>query len=223
LQNVYLELHHLHYVSMFEQEKLSNILDILGNKNRRRIIDLLQHKPCFVTEISDRLSLNPKAVIEHLALMQKEDVISSYQDDRRRKYYYLVQDISLSVNMQPKEEQEKESDNAEIPPLFDTIHHLKELFVARERAIEEIESIEHDIDSKIKQLVSEGQNMFHGGVEADLLLALTYSPLTPIELSDASGKPLPEVTAALRNLTSKGYVTASSGRYSLKWAENDDT
>jgi len=207
---------------MFEQEKLSNILDILGNKNRRRIIDLLQHKPCFVTEISDRLSLNPKAVIEHLALMQKEDVISSYQDDRRRKYYYLVQDISLSVKMHPKEDDGIDTENVKEKPLFDTIHHLKELINSRELVIEEIEAIEHDIDNKIKQLVSEGQNLFHGGIESDLLLALVYSPLTPIELSDASGKPLPEVTAALRNLSSKGYVSSSSGRYSIKWSENDD-
>jgi len=201
---------------MFEQDNISQILDILGNKNRRRIIDLLRHKPCFVTEISDRLSLNPKAVVEHLALMQKEDVISSYQDERRRKYYYLVQDISLSVKMHPKEEISHDIEKTEIPPLFETINHLKELFDARERAIEEIETIEHDIDNKLKQLISEGHSVFQGGVEADLLLALIYSPLTPIELSDASGKPLPEVTAALRNLASKGYVVSSSGRYSLK-------
>ena len=48
---------------MFEQEHIAQLLDILGNRNRRRIIELLRYKPCFVTEISDRLLLNPKAVV----------------------------------------------------------------------------------------------------------------------------------------------------------------
>ncbi|HJJ32430.1 MAG TPA: ArsR family transcriptional regulator [Methanocorpusculum sp.] len=204
---------------MFEQEKISQLLDILGNKNRRRIIDLLQHKPCFVTEISDRLSLNPKAVIEHLALMQKEDVISSYQDERRRKYYYLVQDIQFSVNMQPKEETAAVSENKEETlPLSDTIRHLKTLIEAREHLIDQLDYVERDIDSKIEQLITEGQDIFAGGIEAELLMALVYSPLTPIELSDACGKPLPEVTAALRTLSAKGYVESNSGRYALKEA-----
>ena len=82
---------------MFEQEHIAQLLDILGNRNRRRIIELLRYKPCFVTEISDRLLLNPKAIIEHLALMQKEDVVSFYQDEKRRKYYYLIQDFRLDA------------------------------------------------------------------------------------------------------------------------------
>ncbi len=205
---------------MFEQEKISQLLDILGNKNRRRIIDLLQRKPCFVTEISDRLSLNPKAVIEHLALMQKEDVISSYQDERRRKYYYLIQDIQFSVNMQPKEEVAANDNKIEEKlPLSDTIHHLKNLIETRENLIDQLDSVERDIDNKMEQLITDGLGIFSGGIEAELLMALIYSPLTPIELSDACGKPLPEVTAALRTLSSKGYVVSNSGRYALKEAE----
>ena len=204
---------------MFEQEKISQLLDILGNKNRRRIIDLLQRKPCFVTEISDRLSLNPKAVIEHLALMQKEDVISSYQDERRRKYYYLIQDIQFSVNMHPKVEVAVDEKTEETLPLSDTIHHLRSLIESREQLIDQLDSIERDIDNKMEQLITNGQGVFSGGIEAELLMALIYSPLTPIELSDACGKPLPEVTAALRSLSAKGYVESNSGRYALKEAE----
>ena len=78
----FLRVKHLQYVScsMMDQDAIAHLLDILGNRNRRRILDLLRQKPCFVTEISERLVINPKAVIEHLAIMQKEDVISFYQD-----------------------------------------------------------------------------------------------------------------------------------------------
>ncbi|HNY88503.1 MAG TPA: ArsR family transcriptional regulator, partial [Methanoregulaceae archaeon] len=40
---------------MLDHVEVARILDILGNRNRRRIIELLRQKPCFVTEISDRL------------------------------------------------------------------------------------------------------------------------------------------------------------------------
>ena len=44
---------------MLEDENVSRMLDILGNKNRRRIIMLLRERPCFVTEISDLLMISP--------------------------------------------------------------------------------------------------------------------------------------------------------------------
>jgi len=37
---------------MYDAVEVSRMLDILGNRNRRRIIELLRQKPCFVTEIS---------------------------------------------------------------------------------------------------------------------------------------------------------------------------
>lgn len=200
---------------MFEQEHLSQILDILGNKNRRRIIDLLRSKPCFVTEISERLSLNPKAVIEHLALMQKESVIDSYLDDKRHKYYYLVQDIRLSIQMEPKEEQSSSAEKQSLP-LADTITHLRQLLLSRKELYERMEDIERDIDNKLAELVENESKVFSDNTESEIILALIYSPLTPIELSDACGRLIPEVTAALRTLSAKGYVTSESGRYSLR-------
>ena len=79
--------------------EVARLLDILGNRNRRRIIELLRQKPCFVTEISDTLVLSPKAVIEHLQLMEREAILSCQIDNRRRKYYYLANDILVDVSL----------------------------------------------------------------------------------------------------------------------------
>ncbi|MDD3135958.1 MAG: ArsR family transcriptional regulator, partial [Methanoregula sp.] len=35
---------------MDDAVEVARLLDILGNRNRRRIIELLRQKPCFVTE-----------------------------------------------------------------------------------------------------------------------------------------------------------------------------
>ncbi|MBE6507493.1 MAG: ArsR family transcriptional regulator [Methanocorpusculum parvum] len=208
---------------MFEQEHIAQLLDILGNRNRRRIIELLRYKPCFVTEISDRLLLNPKAVIEHLALMQKEDVVSFYQDEKRRKYYYLIQDFRLSVEMQPKDEpaeavsavSDEREDSMQSLPLTDKILQIRSLLDAREKLIENLEAVEHDIDSKMEEIMAGGRGVLNNNLEAEILLSLIYAPLTPIEISDSIGRSIPDVTAALRSLISQGYLETNSGRYSL--------
>ena len=79
--------------------EVSRLLDILGNRNRRRIIELLRQKPCFVTEISETLMISPKAVIDHLQMMEREAILSCQTDDRRRKYYYLSNDILVDVSL----------------------------------------------------------------------------------------------------------------------------
>ncbi|HJJ67006.1 MAG TPA: ArsR family transcriptional regulator [Methanocorpusculum sp.] len=208
---------------MFEQEHIAQLLDILGNRNRRRIIELLRYKPCFVTEISDRLLLNPKAVIEHLALMQKEDVVSFYQDEKRRKYYYLIQDFRLSVEMQPKDEPAEavsvvpdETEDAEQAlPLIDKIVQIRSLLDAREKLIEHLEAVESDIDNKMEEIMEGGRDVLNNNIEAEILISLIYAPLTPIEIADSIGRSIPDVTAALRSLISQGYLETNSGRYSL--------
>ncbi|HJJ43367.1 MAG TPA: ArsR family transcriptional regulator [Methanocorpusculum sp.] len=202
---------------MLDQDNISHLLDILGNRNRRRILDLLRQKPCFVTEISDRLVINPKAVIEHLAIMQKEAVITSYQDDKRRKYYYLVNDFTLSVRVK-KAEQPPQTDPANtesVLPLSDKIMMIRRLLDSRDKLIDHLEAVEKDIDEMMEDVIVNGRTVFQNNIEAELLLALVYAPLTPIELSDTSGRSIPEVTAALRSLLSKGYLHSQGGRYTL--------
>ena len=67
---------------MLEQAELSRLLDILGNRNRRRIIELLREKPCFVTEISERLMVSPKAVIDHLQMLEDARILAFRSDCR---------------------------------------------------------------------------------------------------------------------------------------------
>ena len=68
------------------------------NRNRLCIIKLLRQKPCFVTEISETLEISPKAVIDHLQLMEREEILSCQLDNRRGKYDYLANDILVDVS-----------------------------------------------------------------------------------------------------------------------------
>jgi ArsR family transcriptional regulator len=81
----------------------AELLDILGNANRRRILRLLARKPCYVTEISEYLGVSPKAVIDHLRRLEEAGLVESRTDDRRRKYFSISRNLRLEVNVSPYE------------------------------------------------------------------------------------------------------------------------
>lgn len=81
----------------------AEFLDLLGNENRRRILQLLARKPCYVTEISEFLGVSPKAVIDHLRKLEEAGLVESRTDDRRRKYFSINRHIRLEVTVSPYE------------------------------------------------------------------------------------------------------------------------
>lgn len=81
----------------------AEFLDLLGNENRRRILQLLARKPCYVTEISEFLGVSPKAVIDHLRKLEDAGLVDSRTDDRRRKYFSINRHIRLEVTVSPYE------------------------------------------------------------------------------------------------------------------------
>ena len=81
----------------------AELLDILGNENRRRILRLLSRKPCYVTEISEYLGVSPKAVIDHLRKLEDAGLIESRTDDQRRKYFSISRNLRLEVSVSPYE------------------------------------------------------------------------------------------------------------------------
>lgn len=81
----------------------AEFLDLLGNENRRRILQLLARKPCYVTEISEFLGVSPKAVIDHLRKLEDAGLVDSRTDDRRRKYFSIDRHVRLEVTVSPYE------------------------------------------------------------------------------------------------------------------------
>jgi len=79
----------------------AELLDLLGNANRRRILQLLSHKPCYVTEISEYIGVSPKAVIDHLDRLETAGLVESRVDDKRRKYFHIARNLRLEVNVSP--------------------------------------------------------------------------------------------------------------------------
>lgn len=77
------------------------LLDILGNENRRRILQLLSFRPFYFNEMAKRLDVGPKAVIDHLEMLERAGLIECYQDRGRRKYFRIVRKTVLEVAVSP--------------------------------------------------------------------------------------------------------------------------
>ena len=80
-----------------------DIVDVMGCKTRRDIIDLLRHEPMFVSEISNELNVGQKAVIAHLRAMEEVGILnSSYKKilgGRPRKYYDLDNEVTIQITI----------------------------------------------------------------------------------------------------------------------------
>jgi ArsR family transcriptional regulator len=174
---------------MLDHVEVARILDILGNRNRRRIIDLLRQKPCFVTEISDRLMLSPKAVIEHLQMMEREEILSFRLDERRRKYYFLANDINIVVNLNRMETGvlSRIDDNA--VRLRVSLLKLKKMVSTRDDVATSLLHLDQDIDAQIKDVVQLGKSVFSGGIDTELAIALAHYDLTLEELEEVTRIP----------------------------------
>ena len=80
---------------------MEDILDIMGSRTRREIINLLREEPRFVSEISKELDIGQKAIIEHLRAMEEIGLLqSSYKKivrGRPRKYYDMPNDVTVNI------------------------------------------------------------------------------------------------------------------------------
>lgn len=139
---------------------VERILDTLGNNTRRRILFLLAERPCFVTEISEQLSIGRKAIIEHLSLMEHSGLIFSTEkrltQGRPRKYFEIKKEIFFNIGICPSfvdfsqlkssedieeiEQLDMELDELELTPLAERRIAISYLINKLEKRMGEVES-----------------------------------------------------------------------------------
>lgn len=203
---------------MMEGDDVSRLLDILGNKNRRRIIQLLRQKPCFVTEMSDRLMISPKAVIEHLQMMERENILEYRSDINRRKYYYLSRDFRVMIDL----ENVKTSISSEALQQTDIfgrtqerIRIIRTLMDSRENLLSDLEYLERDINKKIRELKTSCKGILDSETEINLVLALASYEMDIDDLEELTEVPRAELTDVLEGLAVKGIVKRTGNLYGV--------
>ena len=129
--------------------KVEELLEILANESRRRIIELLSRKPCYVSEISYSLRMAPKVVLEHLEKLEKAGIVRSFEEGRRR-YYYIEKPLSLSITITPYRFVANVSENAS--SVDEVFREIRELFERRTETISDLIRKANEIEKKITAL-----------------------------------------------------------------------
>jgi len=82
-----------------------SILDIIGNKTRRRILTLIAEEPQYVSQIAKRLDVTQPAVVRHIQILKERGIIESYSVKNprgaARKYYKIIPSIDLEIALNP--------------------------------------------------------------------------------------------------------------------------
>ncbi|MGB8219918.1 MAG: ArsR family transcriptional regulator [Methanoregula sp.] len=212
---------------MEDLAEVSRLLDILGNRNRRRIIKLLRQKPCFVTEISETLEISPKAVIDHLQLMEREEILSCQLDDRRRKYYYLANDILVDVSLKNLQiimtRHEGEIRTAADERTRQAVVMLAKMVQAHDQLVGQLEQLNHDIDTKLADLARNHTDLFRSERELSVAIALSHEPLTPAELAETIGCSEEDLGPLLAPFEKRGIVSKKKNRITLRGVHADES
>ena len=211
----------------------AELLDLLGNANRRRILRLLARKPCYVTEISEYLSVSPKAVIDHLRKLEEAGLVESRTDDRRRKYFSISRNLRLEVSVSPYKFGTKSAypassgvdmascrylsiqiehdETSDLSELAETLRRLEDLENELSLAQRWVQGRLGDIRERIAEEVGDADPR----LVTDLLAALAEEAGDTESLSRAVDAPPSVVEEVLEGLASRGVVVRDGGRWSL--------
>jgi ArsR family transcriptional regulator len=209
------------------------LLDLLGNENRRRILQLLSRKPCYVTEISEHIGVSPKAVIDHLRKLEEAGLVESHTDDQRRKYFHISRNLRLEVSVSPYSfgmksaypasasldlgrchhlsisfEPEPEGDVADLADDLDRLRELeRELSLAQRWVQGRIE----DVQEELSEVVGEDD----GRLYAEVLAAMAGGADSPREIAADVEAPEEIIRQSLAVLRERGLVGRSEGGWTI--------
>jgi len=209
------------------------ILEVLGNESRRRILSLLSKKPCYVSEISYSLKMAPKVVIGHLERLKDIGIVSSY-DQGRRRYYTINKNLKMDISITPhrfnatmvqisddfKLRDLKESFNLDITKMevAKTSCSMTEIY----RTLQEVQEVERYFSEALgavsrrfnqvfEELLNEIEREIDDEVERLVFIGITKGADSALRIVEEFGLPYNEVLDAFSRLKRKGLVEELKG------------
>ena len=85
----------------------SELLRIVGNETRRKILSLLSEEPHYILQLSRKLNVTQPAILKHLDILAKTGLIESFGRRSRRgaarKYYKICDNVNLEIVIGPED------------------------------------------------------------------------------------------------------------------------
>jgi ArsR family transcriptional regulator len=85
-------------------QEIGQLLDLLGNNTRRRILESLTNEPKYFIQLSKEIGVSQQAVLKHLFLLENFGLIESFKAKSNlaapdRKYFQLNRSVYLSIGI----------------------------------------------------------------------------------------------------------------------------
>jgi ArsR family transcriptional regulator len=206
----------------------AQLLDILGNENRRKILHLLASRPCFMSEIAERLDVGAKAVLGHLELLVQAGLIEASVDEQRRKYFNIADNLRLEVFVSPYSfemattiitaQAVPQHHSRAAPALSDLQSHysrIHELAEESQRIMLEYQQVQASITDAMGKCMDAIGEVADDPVEAEILYALLKGPMSQRALSIQLGIPEYVIEAHLEKMHRKNIIKQDNNNYSI--------
>ncbi len=200
------------------------LLDILGNENRRRILQLLSFRPFYFNEMAKRLDVGPKAVIDHLEMLERAGLIECYQDQGRRKYFRIARKTVLEVAVSPhsygvRAYRSEDAPRAESRELTQDMKLLRDELDNLEDRRRELRGLLDEIESRemeIKQIAAGAvRGSARDQLESEILAALLSGRSKAADLAERLEVPEIVVEDRLKRLEERGAVQLRGQEWSI--------
>ena len=208
------------------------LLDILGNENRRRILQLLSFHPFYFNEMAKRLDVGPKAVIDHLEMLERAGLVECYQDQGRRKYFRIARKTVLEVAVSPhsygvRAYLSEDSPRVEDECLDQDMMLLKEELACLEQKRLELRGLLDQIESRemqIKKIACRtAKSHTQNQLDEEILTALLAGDSDSARLANKLEVPEIVVRDRLKRLEECGAVHLDGQEWSIRpmtWSKN---
>jgi len=208
------------------------LLDILGNENRRRILQLLSFHPFYFNEMAKRLDVGPKAVIDHLEMLERAGLVECYQDQGRRKYFRIARKTVLEVAVSPhsygvRAYLSEDSPRVEDESLDQDMMLLKEELACLEQKRLELRGLLDQIESRemqIKKIACRtAKSHTQNQLDEEILTALLAGDSDSARLANRLEVPEIVVRDRLKRLEECGAVHLEGQEWSIRpmtWSKN---
>ncbi len=203
----------------------AQLLDILGNENRRKILHLLASRPCYMSEIAERLDVGAKAILGHLELLERAGMIESSVDDQRRKYFHITDNLRLEVFVSPysfeveittvavSAPQQQIPTNQAVKSLRSLYSDIQDLVEKRQQVMQEYQDIQGNITETMGLCMDAIENVADDHIEAEILYALLKGPMNKRVLSMQLGIPEYVLERYIEKMEQKEVLKCDNNNY----------
>lgn len=193
-----------------DNPEIGELLDLLGNNTRRRILESLTNEPKYFIQLSKEIGVSQQAVLKHLFLLENFGLIESFKAKSNlaapdRKYFQLNRSVYLSIgitgnSMEIKMEnikgpnkikaknnmaiENKEGSIKKDKEITDILKNTKRKLELIAKRMQELEDEKIHLLKEKQQILEITHQVIRESLEEDLARRILYSNLISREITD---------------------------------------